>query len=60
MSDTVLNTLCVIFPFHTQMEKHGLQDINLLKLSGLVKANSSVPSLGSFAILPVIDIFISE
>lgn len=55
MSDMVLNTLCVIFPFHLQMEKHRLKEINLLKLTGLVKANSSVPSLGPSMILPFID-----
>ena len=51
VSDTVLNTLCVIFPFHLQMEKHSLKKINLLKLAGLIKANSNVPSLGPFVIL---------
>lgn len=43
VSDTVPNTLCVIFPFHLQMEKQGLKEINLLKLTGLIKASPSVP-----------------
>lgn len=43
VSDTVLNTLRVIFPFRLQMEKQGLKEINLLKLTGPIKASSSVP-----------------